>query len=99
MADGYSVDLRDLEALTSKLTAYQEFLVQQLDELDRRVRTLSATWSGAAGIAFEEAHRDWAAGVAAVSAAVETLRRDAEEARTAYTEVGIANSKMVGRGR
>ncbi|MFC8530320.1 WXG100 family type VII secretion target [Nocardia sp. NPDC057227] len=99
MADGYSVELRDLEALTSRLTAYQEFLTQQLDELERRVRALSATWSGAAGIAFEEAHRDWAAGVAGVTAAVETLRRDAEQAHTAYTQVGIANSKMVGRGR
>lgn len=99
MAGEYSVDLDDLEILISRLTAYQGFLIDQLDELERRVRALSSTWSAAAATAFEDAHRDWAAGVAGVSTALETMRHNAEQAHTSYTGVGVANKKMVGRAR
>lgn len=99
MAGGYTVDLDELDNLTARLRGYQGFLTENLDELERRVRALSSTWSGVAAGAFAAAHRDWEMGVTDVKEGLQALEATAVRAHTSYSDAVAANLKMVGRRR
>ncbi|WP_370010975.1 WXG100 family type VII secretion target [Nocardia cyriacigeorgica] len=99
MTGEYTVDLNELENITSRVRGYQAFLTDGLAELETRIEGLKSSWSGVAANAFADAHRDWSAAVADMAEGLRALETTAVRAHTSYSAVSATNLKMVGRRR
>ncbi|MEV0250802.1 WXG100 family type VII secretion target [Nocardia sp. NPDC050712] len=96
--DEYQVDLAHLDDVTTKISGLESFLTTSLAEIEERIATVQAAWSGKAADAHAEAHADWAKAGAAVRDGIGEMRAAAAAAHTAYVEVGNTNLRILGRG-
>ncbi|MEU4599895.1 WXG100 family type VII secretion target [Nocardia sp. NPDC023988] len=94
----YRVNLIDLDDAVIQINALKVFLEESLIEIDERVATMRADWSGAAADAYDTAHVDWLASARTAADGIEKMRAAARGAHDSYTATINANRALLGRG-
>ncbi|WP_063006199.1 WXG100 family type VII secretion target [Nocardia salmonicida] len=94
----YRVNLTDLDDAVIQINTLKVFLEESLIEIDERVATMRADWSGAASDAYDTAHVDWIASARTAAAGIEKMRAAARGAHDSYTATINANRALLGRG-
>lgn len=89
----WPAQLADVVERLARLDAHLERVAAQVE---RRVATLSGTWSGEAAEAQRAAHAEWQRGAAQMRAALATMRAIAGTAHANYTAAAAANVRMWG---
>lgn len=93
-ADGFVIDLDDLDAVIGDVQACEDELEAIIGDLDRRMATLHDTWEGDAATAHTAAHQEMARGMRAMRQALVDLRAAARSAHGNYTAAGETNLSM-----
>lgn len=90
----HRVDLAGLSAVIDSIGRVEAFLVQALEDADRQVNRVHATWSGQAATDHAEAHRRWRQGAGQMHAALGVMRQIAQGAHANYSSAVHANVTM-----
>ncbi|GGN94010.1 WXG100 family type VII secretion target [Nocardia rhizosphaerihabitans] len=93
----YRVNLTDLDDAVAQINALKTFLEESLDEIDERVNTMRADWSGAASDAYDTAHVQWLTSARTAADGIEKMRAAARAAHDSYTATIVANRTLLGR--
>jgi WXG100 family type VII secretion target len=97
MADGFAVDLNELDRVVGHLEGLSGYLEEVFEEIDRRVKALgSGVWEGAAATAYAEAHRVWSASAQEFAQGVIDAASAARTAHSNYSRAGEITSKALG---
>lgn len=91
---GYSVDLAQLAQVIDQLDRFDRYLESVLEQAERRVNQLHATWTGQAAQAHQAAHDEWKRGAVDMRAGLATMRAIASTAHSNYTNVATVNPQM-----
>ncbi len=93
----YRVNLTELDDAVIQINALKTFLEESLIEIDERVNTMRADWTGSAAQAYDTAHVDWIASARTATAGIEKMRAAARSAHDSYTATIAANRALLGR--
>ncbi|WP_043649945.1 WXG100 family type VII secretion target [Nocardia thailandica] len=91
---GMSVDLTQLDIVTTKIRGFASFVTDQLALLDEQARSITGSWTGASASAYQEAHVEWVEGAKDVDRGVGTMENAARAAHGNYGAATTANVKM-----
>ncbi|WP_181725310.1 WXG100 family type VII secretion target [Nocardia gipuzkoensis] len=95
MSSRFTVDIDQLEQVTTQLTGLAGFIEDQLDGLDSRVAAiLSGSWNGVAAEAFGDAHSQWMAAAKELVDSIRTSSSAARQARDRYVTAADLNRQM-----
>ena len=94
MGSAYSVDLDRMHDVVQRLARFDTALDVHLEQLDRRMARLHATWSGDAARAQREAHEEWMHAATSMRAALATMRTITKTAHGNYLGAVTANVRM-----
>ena len=89
-----AVDLDQLAGLIERMTLFSTQVSALREVPEARLRTVAATWSGAAAGACAEALERWSSGAHEVHEALEALRTVAATGHANYTAAVAANRRM-----
>lgn len=93
----YTVDLTELDNLTSRLAGLVEFVAAELDNVAERVDALGTDWQGDAEQAQRDAIHQWELGARDLHDGIDMMRV-AALARSSYLDAVQANLRTLGRG-
>lgn len=99
MADetlAFSVDLDQLEQLAARMRGYKAAVADQLAVLEAKAKEVQAVWSGDAGVAYAQAHREWLAGVTDMQDGLAVLEDAVKMAHAGYTAAGAEALRILG---
>ncbi|MFE1595346.1 WXG100 family type VII secretion target [Nocardia sp. NPDC058705] len=92
----FSVDLDQLDQLTTRMRGYLTAVADVLTALDAKAKEVDDNWSGAVAAAYNEAHTEWRAGVTDMQDGLTALESAAKTAHQSYTEAGTTTLKILG---
>ncbi len=92
--DGYRVDLDRLADIVEQIARFDQWIEVALEDVDKRVDRLHATWTGDAAVQHRRAHEEWQRGVAEMRTGLAEMRRNAEIAHGNYGSAIGSNSRM-----
>jgi WXG100 family type VII secretion target len=92
----YLVQTEELDAVIARMQAYEQHLLEAIQNADKRVSAMHATWSGRAAEAHQAAHARWRADATAMHAALSRMRAIAATAHGNYTATIATNTGMWG---
>lgn len=90
----YRVDLDALEHFADQLSAFDRAAERRAGEVDKRIRDLHTTWSGADAAAQAAFHQKWLEGIAQMRKAEEELEEGARKSHFQYNQAIEHNRKM-----
>ena len=100
MSAKFTVDLEELDRIVARLSGLSGFLRDHLDELDRKVKTLSSgSWESAAASAYTDAHTRWLASANEFAVGVATVSDAAQQAHSRYTTAVDTNRRILQSGQ
>ena len=100
MSSQFTVDLEQLDRIVARLNGLAGFLHDQLDELDRKVKTLSGgSWESSAATAYNDAHTQWLASAREFADGVATVSDAAKKAHSRYTNAVTVNRRILASGQ
>ncbi|WP_067670325.1 WXG100 family type VII secretion target [Nocardia miyunensis] len=100
MSSEFTVDLEQLDRIVSRLSGLAEFLHDHLNELDRKVRTLSGgSWESKAASAYNDAHTAWLSSAREFAEGVATMSDAAQKAHGRYTNAVDVNRRILQSGQ
>jgi WXG100 family type VII secretion target len=100
MSSEFSVDLDQLDQIISRLNGLSGFLQDHLDQLDRKVASLSGGgWESAAANAYTNAHTQWASSAREFADGVAELRDAVHKAHGRYSRAIDVNRRMLQSGQ
>lgn len=88
------VDFARLQAAVDRMASFGKEVESCLQDVDRTMAILRATWSGDASDAQADAQRRWDEGAEQMQKSLEQLRTIADGARKNYTDAVTGNLKM-----
>ena len=91
---GHRVDLDRLADIIDQISQFERQVESAVDDADRRVDRLHATWTGDAAVQHRLAHEEWMRGVAEMRAGLAAIRRNALTAHGNYTNAVTTNTGM-----
>ncbi|EFV14978.1 WXG100 family type VII secretion target [Segniliparus rugosus] len=94
MARDFKVDLSHMQQTIDKMTQFTAQAESWCQEVDADVQSLHGTWSGEAASAQKAAHDQWVAGLNAMKADLEKLKKIAQDGHANYTDAGNKNKEM-----
>lgn len=98
MTRAYRVDLVAVDDVVARLTGFENYLSDRLDELEARVERMRGRWSGTGYDGYTDAQREWDSGAEEMKRGITQMREAARTAHTSYSNVIATNAKMFGRG-
>ncbi|MBU3061003.1 WXG100 family type VII secretion target [Nocardia sp. NEAU-G5] len=100
MSSEFTVDLEQLDRIVSRLTGLSGFLREHLDELDRKVKTLSnGSWESAAASAYTAAQAQWSAEAREFTDGIAEAGDATRKMHERYTGARDNNRRMLNSGR
>ncbi|WP_216893817.1 WXG100 family type VII secretion target [Nocardia alni] len=100
MSSRFSVELEQLDRIVARLNDLAGFVHDHLDELDRRVQTLSSDgWDGVAASAYRDAHARWLASAREFADGIATAGDAAKKAHGRYTGAVDVNRRILRSGQ
>jgi WXG100 family type VII secretion target len=90
----YLVQTEELDAVIARMASYEQHLQEAIQNADKRVSAMHATWSGKAAEAHRAAHARWRADATAMHAALIKMRTIAATAHGNYTATIATNTGM-----
>lgn len=100
MSSEFTVDLDQLDRIVSQLSGLAGFLHEHLDELDRKVKSLSAgSWESAAATAYSNAHNEWLTSAKEFASGVAEMSDAARKAHGRYTTAVGTNRRILESGQ
>lgn len=90
----FRVDLTLLSEIVGRITAFDGHVGQALEDVDRQVDCLHATWTGEAAGQHRVAHEEWRRGVAGMREGLSKMRDAARTAHGNYTCAVAVNTAM-----
>ncbi|WP_408633141.1 WXG100 family type VII secretion target [Mycobacterium hippophais] len=87
-------DLGQLRAAAVHIASFGNEVTECLDDIDRAMAALRATWHGEASEAQAESHRLWTEGAKQMQEALTQLQKIVDTARTNYADAVANNSEM-----
>ncbi|MGH3724208.1 MAG: WXG100 family type VII secretion target [Mycobacterium sp.] len=90
----YRVDLDALEHFADQLAAFDRAAEKRTSEVDKRIRDLHTTWSGADAAAQAKYHQEWLEGIAQMRKVEEELEDGARKSHHQYNQAIAHNRKM-----
>lgn len=90
----HRVDLEQLQEVITELQSFSNAVDEAVGQVDARVNSLHATWSGAAAAEHRAAHARWAQGAREVHEALVVLHAIGTGAHANYTAAVEANMRM-----
>ncbi|BAX96525.1 ESAT-6-like protein [Mycobacteroides stephanolepidis] len=93
-ADGFTVDLEELNSVVTELQQFTQHVQDGLDQLARHTAKLHLDWSGAAAEAHRQAHDEWTTGAQEMAEGLDTMRKSARNAHSSYQSAVDANTEM-----
>ena len=94
MARKFKIDLDHMSQTIDQMAQFTSQAESWCDEVDSDVQSLHGTWSGEAAAAQKAAHDQWVAGINAMKADLEKLKKIAQDGHTNYTDAGNKNKEM-----
>jgi WXG100 family type VII secretion target len=88
------VDPQALADAVHRMTEFQKYAEDMLNQIDSLVSNLHGTWTGQGAAAHAEAHRHWARGEAMMREALARLRTAGATAHRNYTGAMATNLAM-----
>ncbi|WP_018680391.1 WXG100 family type VII secretion target [Actinokineospora enzanensis] len=90
----FRVDPAHLDHVVDEVSRFDTHLQAALDDADKRVDQLHATWSGDAADRHRLAHEEWKRGAGKMREALTAMREIARTASGNYTDAATANARM-----
>ena len=90
----FRVDRDELIDAVDRLQRFEQRMQGALEDADREVNRLHATWSGTAAEGHREVHARWRRGCEDMHAALTTMRSAAIAAHDNYSAAATANASM-----
>ncbi|WP_026422169.1 WXG100 family type VII secretion target [Actinokineospora inagensis] len=90
----FRVDPAHLDHVVAEIVRFDTTFETALDDADKRVNQLHASWSGDAADRQRAAHEEWKRGAEKMREALATMREIAKTASGNYTDAAAANAKM-----
>jgi WXG100 family type VII secretion target len=94
MANAFRVNPEALADAVEQMAEFQAYAEAMLDEIDKTVANMHATWSGEAAAAHARAHAHWARGEAMMRQALAQLRAAGAGAGDNYRGAMATNRAM-----
>ncbi|WP_067674290.1 WXG100 family type VII secretion target [Nocardia miyunensis] len=100
MSSEFTVDLDQLDRIVGQLSGLSGFLREHLDELDRKVKTLSTgSWESAAAAAYSDAHTQWLSSAKELAEGISEMSDAAKKAHGRYTTAIDTNRRILESGQ
>ncbi|WP_324192414.1 WXG100 family type VII secretion target [Nocardia transvalensis] len=90
------MDLEKLENLAARIRGFAGFIADQLAVVDQKVKEVDGVWTGAAAVAYAEAHTEWMAGATDIREGFTALEAAVEHAHEGYTTAVAENLRILG---
>lgn len=90
------VDFSELQAAIDHMREFHRDVTETLEDVDRTLAALRATWHGAASDAEVRSQQQWEDGAEQMNKALSQLQKIADTARRNYAEAVAENGEMWG---
>ena len=94
MGSPFSVNPESLAEAVQRMSDFQSYAEEMLNEIERIVANMHATWTGEAAAAHVQAHQHWTRGEAMMREALGQLRSAGQGARDNYRGAMTTNQAM-----